>query len=84
MLFAGLDLNKTHGRPGYRLTDRLGIRGIVLLPLNVRLHIAGRHQSYSVAKLPEFSSPMVGGRAGFHPDQAGRLLREKRQQLAPR
>jgi hypothetical protein len=27
---------------------------------------------------------MVGGRAGFHPNQAGRLLREERQQLAPR
>jgi hypothetical protein len=26
----------------------------------------------------------VGCRAGFHPDQASRLLREERQQLAPR
>ena len=27
---------------------------------------------------------MVGRRAGFHPDQAGGLLREERQQLAAR
>ena len=37
-----------------------------------------------MAQLPELSSPMVGCRAGFHPDQARRLLREERQQLAPR
>jgi hypothetical protein len=35
-----------------------------------------------MSQLAELSSPMVGGRTGFHPDQAGWLLREELKQSA--
>jgi len=73
LLFASLDLDKAHGRAGHGLTDRLGIRSIILLPLHIGFYIARRHQSHPMPQT-EFSSPMMGGRAGLHPDQASRLL----------
>jgi hypothetical protein len=34
LLLDRFDLNKTHGRPAYRLADRLGVGGIVLVTLD--------------------------------------------------
>ena len=51
LLLDRFDLNKTHGRPPYRLADRLGVGGIVLVALDVGLHVFRRHQPHLVAKL---------------------------------
>ena len=54
LLLRRFDLHQTHGRASHRLTDRLGVSGIVLVALDVGLHILRRHQPYLVAKLRPF------------------------------
>jgi len=82
LLLVRFDLNKTHGRPPYRLADRLGVGGIILVALNVGLHVLRWHQPHLVAKLREFTCPIVGCRAGFHAHKARRQRLEERQHLA--
>jgi len=43
LLLGGLGRNEPHVCPGDGFADRLGISGIVLLPLDVGLHIGRRH-----------------------------------------
>ena len=62
--------------------DRLGVGGIVLVALDVGLHVFRRHQPHLVAKLPEFTCPIVGRRAGFHAHKARLQRLEERQHLA--
>ena len=50
LLLRGLHGNKAHGRPAHRLADRLGIGGVVLLPLDVGLHVGRRHQPHGRAR----------------------------------
>jgi hypothetical protein len=38
LLLRGFDTDEAHGRPCYRLADRLGIGRVVLAPLDVRFH----------------------------------------------
>ena len=77
LLLCRFDLYKTHGRASHRLTDRLGVSGIILVALDVGLNILRRHQPYLVAKLREFTRPIMGRRAGFHANkaQAGSALK---------
>ena len=42
-----------------RLTDRLGVSGVVLLPLDVWLHVGWRHQAYRMPERPELARPMM-------------------------
>src|SRR5262249_22797598 len=44
LLLGRLGRHKPHVRPANRFADRLGISGIVLLSLHVRLHAGWRHQ----------------------------------------
>src|SRR5579871_3717534 len=83
LLLTGLDLNKAHVWPSYRLTDRFGIGGVILLPLYIWLHVPGRHQTHPVPKLLKLSSPMMGCRTGFHSYKARPLLCKKCQQPTP-
>src|SRR4051812_4157057 len=53
----------------HRLADRLGIGGIVLVALDVRLHITRRHQPYFVAQLDQLACPVMGSGAGLHADE---------------
>ena len=78
LLLDRFDLHKTHGRPPYRLADRLGIGGIVLVALDVGLHVLCRHQPHLMAKLREFTRPIVRRGAGLHADQARRQRLEER------
>jgi len=48
LLLGGLGLHEPHVGPGDRLADRLGVSGIVLLPLDVGFDIDRRHQTYCV------------------------------------
>ena len=82
LLLGRFDLDKTHGRPPHRLTDRLGIGGIVLVALDVGLDVFRRHQPYLVTKLRQFTCPIMRRRAGLHADKAPRQRLEKCQHLA--
>jgi hypothetical protein len=49
LLFDTLDWYKSHCRPRDSLAYRFGIRGIVLVPPRVRLHVSRRHELYVMA-----------------------------------
>ena len=55
LLLRGLGGHKPHVGSGDSLTDGLGISGVILLPLDVRLHVGRRHQSYSVPQCLELA-----------------------------
>ena len=55
LLLRRLGGHKPHVGSGDRLTDGLGIGGVILLPLDVRLHVGRRHQSYSVTQCLELA-----------------------------
>src|SRR4029077_8145494 len=82
LLVDGLDGDKAHRRPGYRLRDRRGIRGISLTALHVWLDISRRHQSKRVPPLCQFPGPMMRGNASLHADQARRQQSEEPQHLS--
>src|SRR5206468_8982346 len=42
-----------------RFADRLGVSGIVLLSLDIRLHVGRRHQAHGMAKHLELTRPMM-------------------------
>jgi hypothetical protein len=62
--------NEPHVRPGNRFADRLRIRGIVLLPFNVGLHVGRRHQPHRVAERLKLPRPMVRRGTGLDAHQA--------------
>jgi hypothetical protein len=75
LLLDRLDLHQAHRRSGHGFADRLGIRRIIFLALDVSLHIAPRHQAHAVPEPLDRPSPMMRRGGGFHPDQAWRQLR---------
>ena len=81
-LLRRFDLHNAHGRPSHRLTDRLGVSGIVLVALDVGLHILRRHQPHLVAELRQLPRPIMSRCAGFHANQARRQCLEELQHLA--
>jgi hypothetical protein len=83
LLIFRLDRNEAHVRPRHRLADRLGVGGVVLLPLHVRLHIGRRDQPHLMPERRDLARPVVGGGAGLHAHKAGFKLREKIQHSAP-
>jgi hypothetical protein len=50
--------------------------------IDVGLHVLRRHQTNLVAKLREFTRPIMGGGARLHADKARRQRLEKFQHLA--
>src|SRR5271165_2270679 len=73
--------DEPHRRPRHRFANRLSVRRIVLLPLNVRLHVARRHQPHLMPQFAEFAPPVVGARACLDADQTAGQLRKEPQQL---
>ena len=67
LLFDALDRHKTHVRTSHRFTDPLGIVGVVLLVLDVRLDELRGHQP----------RPVIRPATRFHADQAGGQFLEK-------
>ena len=82
LLLGRLGLDEPHVGPGDRFADRLGISGIVLLPLDVGLHVGRRHQAHGMPERLELARPMMRRGAGLDADQAWRQLLEERQHVA--
>src|SRR5262245_22734355 len=59
------DPYKTHGGATDRLTDRLGVSGIILVTPDMSLHILRRHQTHLMAKLGQFVCPIMRCGAGY-------------------
>lgn len=79
--------HEAHGGPGDGFADGGGVRRVVLAAPTrhtVRGDEFGGDQLYRVPVLTEQSCPVVRAGAGFHADQAGGNLRDKRQQFHPR
>src|SRR6185312_10972770 len=72
---------KAHRRPYNRLANGLGIRSVVLVPLDVSLHILRRHQPYLMAQRAQLPRPVVRRRTCLHPHQTARQSTEERQNL---
>ena len=81
LLLWRLGRDEPHVRPGDRLTDRLGVSGIILLSLDVRLHISRRHQANGMAERLELARPVMRRRTGLDTNQARRQLLEERQNI---
>ena len=65
-----------------RCADRLGVRRIVLLALDKRLHIGWRDQTDLMPKPADLTAPIVAARAGFHRDNATLQTGKELQNLA--
>src|SRR3982750_95348 len=75
--------HKAHGRALGGLADRLGICGIVLLPLDEWLDVRRRDQPDRMPEHADLARPIMGAAAGLHGDCAGGLGRQERANLAP-
>src|SRR5215475_9364472 len=64
LLFGRFDPHEAPGRSPNRFADRLGV-SIVLVALDVGLHVLRWHQPQPVAKLREFTCPVMGRGAGL-------------------
>jgi hypothetical protein len=82
LALGALDRHEPHRRSRHSFTDRLGIGSVVLLAAKIGLHIGWRHQPHLMAQCCDLARPMMGGGAGFHPDQAGLERSEEAQNLA--
>ena len=59
------------------------IRGVILLPFDVCLHVDRWHDLHLMAELADLSAPVVRARASLHRHQATRLRRQKTEHLRP-
>jgi hypothetical protein len=73
--------DKPHAWPGDRFADRLCVRSIVFLPLDVGLHVGRRHQPHGMADCLELARPMMRRCAGFNANDARWQLLKKRQYI---
>jgi hypothetical protein len=78
LLLRRLGLDKPHVGPGHRLTDGLGVSGIVLLPLDIGLHIGRRHQAHIMPERLELARPMMRGGAGLPTRHGGSFWKNAR------
>jgi hypothetical protein len=72
----GLDRDEAHRRAGGRPADRLGVGGVVLVPPDVGLDVARRHQPHRAAERRQLARPVVGRAGRLDADRAGRQARE--------
>src|SRR6516165_2092708 len=82
LLLSCLGRHEAHISPGHRLAYGFSVCGVVLMPLDVRLHIGWRHQPHGMAKGLQLTRPMMCGSTGFNPDHARRQLLEECQHIA--
>src|SRR6516165_6916577 len=64
--------HKSHPRPANCLADRLRVRRVVLVALDVSLHIPRRHQPNLVTEPRQLTCPVVRAGTGFDANEAGR------------
>src|SRR5712675_3202650 len=79
LLLRRLGGHKPHVGSGDSLTDGLGISGVILLPLDVRLDVGRRHQPHRMAKCLELARPVVRRGASLDPNQTYWQFLEERQ-----
>jgi hypothetical protein len=82
LLRLALDRNEPHARSLDGLTTALGIRGIVLVGLHIRLHVLRRHEPHLVAELGQFAGPVVRPAARLHTDETARQVGEELEHFA--
>jgi hypothetical protein len=58
----------------HRLSNRLRVAEVVLLPLRIGTNVLRRHQPGIVTKALELATEMMCPDASLHPDQAGRHM----------
>ena len=73
LLLRRLDRHKIHRRTRCRLADRLGVRCVVLLTLDVRLDILWWDQPHRVTQIADLPAPVMSAGAGLHRHRAARL-----------
>jgi hypothetical protein len=73
-LILALQFDKAHRRPCRCFCNPLGVAIIVLLRLDVRADIFGRHQPDLMAVSGEHATQMMGAAAGLHSNNARRKL----------
>jgi len=78
LLLRRLHLDVPHRGPGHGLADRFRIRAVILLPLDIRLHVAGWHQTHIMAQSAQLPSPIMRCRARLDADKTALQLLEKR------
>jgi hypothetical protein len=83
-LLGRLYRHKPHRWPLHGLRNRLGIPQIVLIALQERLYILGRHQPGVMAKGDQLSAQMMSANAGLHADEAGWHIGQSVLKLAAR
>jgi hypothetical protein len=66
------------------LTNSLGVSGVRLIPLDIRLDVLRRDQSDRMSQTGKLARPVMSSRASLHSDQTSRQLPEKGNQLVPR
>src|SRR3954452_7940692 len=82
LLVRALEGYKAHGGTLSGLADRFGIRHVVLLSLDERLHVRRRDQLHRVAELGDLAAPIMRAATGLHGHRAGRQRCQEREELA--
>tara|TARA_R110002124_G_scaffold276871_2_gene447842 strand:- start:2606 stop:3406 length:801 start_codon:yes stop_codon:yes gene_type:complete len=75
--------HEPHRRAQCGLTDRLGIRRVVLLAFYKGLHVSRRDKPHRMAQLADLAPPKMSAATGLHRDDTGRKLTEELQNLCP-
>src|SRR3974390_717294 len=83
LLIGRLDRHEPHRWACHGLADGGCVGSIAFRPFDIALHIARRHQTHGVTELGDFPRPIMSGSAGFHADQARRILAKKLNDLLP-
>jgi len=73
-----LHRNEAHGRPLHSLSNRFCNNVVVLVGLDERPDILGRHQLHLMTVLQKSTGEEVGAGTGFDADQAGRHVHRVR------
>ena len=77
LLLRRLHRDEPHRRPQHRFANRLGIRRIILVALNVSLDVLRRHQPDLMAQRRNRPCPIVRRRTCLHADKAPRQSLEE-------
>ena len=81
LLLPALYCDEAHVRSRDRLADCLCVSCIGLSALHIGFDVCRRRQPNIVPQFLEFARPVMGRRAGFHPDQAWLQSPEKSEHL---
>ena len=75
LLIYRLDAHESHAGPAHRFADRLGVIGVVLVALHVRLHELRRNQLHLESFLLQLARPVMRATTRLHANLAAGLDR---------